>query len=259
MSQQYSSLEMMVVSASRELKDGEVVFVGTGLPMLAAQLALYTHTPNLVIMYESGYIGCKNIHLPRLIGDIRLMYNLAMVGSMIDVLGLLQTGKVDVGFLGGAQVDMYGNINSTVIGDYRNPKTRLPGSGGANDIASSANRVLIIMNHEKRRFPRKVDYITSPGYLDGSEDARKKKGLLGRGPAKVITDLAVLTFDEITHRMKIESIHPGFTLKDVEAQTDFELIYDKVSETQAPTEEELKILRDRVDPLGFYLVRRERK
>jgi len=255
----YSSLEMMVVAASRELKNEEVVFVGTGLPMLAAQLALYTHAPNLVIMYESGYIGCKNIHLPRLIGDIRLMYNLAMVGSMIDVLGFLQTGKVDVGFLGGAQVDVYGNINATVIGDYRNPKARLPGSGGANDIASSANRVLIIMNHEKRRFPRKVDYITSPGYLDGSEDARKRAGLLGKGPSKVITDLAILCFDDSTHRMKLEYVHPGVNLEDVQAQTDFELIIDKVSETQPPTDEELKVLREQVDPLGFYLVRRERR
>ncbi|HID96565.1 MAG TPA: CoA-transferase subunit beta [Candidatus Latescibacteria bacterium] len=255
----YSALEIMAVAGARQLKDGEVAFVGTGLPMLSAQLALHIHAPNLVIMYESGYVGCRNKEIARLIGDIRLMYNLAMVATMKDVLGFLQTGKVDVGFLGGAQIDQYGNINATVIGDYKDPKVRLPGSGGANDIASSANRTIITCNHEARRFPARVDYITSPGYLDGKPGQRAKVGLRGKGPDKVITDLAIMGFDESTKKMRLESIHPGVSLEEIKEKTGFELIVpEEVPETEPPTPEELRILREEVDPLGFYLLRRQR-
>lgn len=257
MTKSYSSFEMMAVAGARELRDGEVAFIGTGIPMLAAQLALYTRAPNLVIMYESGYVGCHNIHIARLVGDIRLTYKLDMLTTMMDILGFMQTGKVDVGFLGGAQVDVYGNLNATVIGDYDNPKVRLPGSGGACDIASTAKRTLIIVNHETRRFPQKVDWLTSPGYLDGTPNARAEAGLMPGGPERVITDLAIMGFDGETHRMRLDSLHPGVTVEQVQENTGFELLIpDTLAETPAPTEEELSILREKVDPSGFYLKRR---
>jgi glutaconate CoA-transferase subunit B len=254
--EEYTAIEMMATAAARQIRDREVVFVGTGLPMLASMLALNTHAPHAVIMYESGYIGCRNMDTARIIGDIRLMYNLTQVTTMVDVLGLLQSGKVDVGFLGGAEVDQYGNINATVIGDYNHPKVRLPGSGGAVDIATNARRLLIMVNHERRRFPQKVGYVTSPGWLTGG-DSRERAGLPRGGPNKVITDLAVMGFDEQTKRMRLESVHPGVSVNKVREETGFELILpDKIPSTVPPTKEELKILREVVDPTGFFLVRR---
>lgn len=255
-SQDYTALEMMAVAAARRIKDHEVIFVGTGLPMLASMLALNTHAPHAVIMYESGYVGCRNRDTARIIGDIRLMLNLTQVTTMVDVLGLLQSGRVDVGFLGGAQIDKYGNINATAIGDYNHPKVRLPGSGGAVDIATNAKRLLIIVNHEKRRFPEKVDYVTSPGWLSGA-DSRHEAGLRWGGPDKVITDLAVMGFDEHSRRMRLENLHPGATTEKVRSETGFELIVpDTVPSTSPPTKEEVRILRQVVDPTGFFLVRR---
>ncbi len=259
--QSYSPFEMMAVIGARELRNQEVAFIGTGLPMLAAQVALYTHAPNLVIIYESGYVGCHNTHIARLVGDIRFMNGLTMLASMVDVLGFLQTSKVDVGFLGGAQVDQFGNINATVVGPYHQPTVRLPGGGGANEIASCAKRTIIIVNHDLRRFPPRVDYITSPGYLDGSKDARQKAGLIGNGPSKVITDLAVMDFDQETHRMRLLSLHPGTTIDEVQKRTGFELLVaPDLKETVPPSSEELRVLREEVDPTGFYIKRRaERK
>jgi glutaconate CoA-transferase subunit B len=255
----YTSLEMMAAAAARQIKDHEVVFVGTGLPMLASMLALHTHAPHSIIMYESGYVGCRNIDTARIIGDIRLMYNLTQVTTMVDVLGLLQTGRVDVGFLGGAQIDKYGNINATTIGEYHAPKVRLPGSGGAMDIATNVKRILIIVNHEKRRFPEKVDYITSPGWIDGPE-GRRRAGLKWGGPDKVITDIAIMGFDEKTKQMKLISVHPNHTVEEVKEKTGFNLIIpDNVATTEPPTVEEVKILREKVDPTGFFLVRRLEK
>ena len=255
-SNDYTSVEMMAVGAARQLRNHETIFVGTGLPMLASMLAVKTHAPRAVIMYESGYIGCGNIDTARIIGDIRLMYNLTQVTTMVDVCGLLQSGRVDVGFLGGAQVDKYGNINATVIGDYKHPKVRLPGAGGAIDIATNAKRLLIIVSHEKRRFPEKVDYVTSPGWLSGG-NSRRSAGIRWGGPDKVITDLAIMGFDSDTKRMKLESVHPGVTVENVREQTGFELIIpDKIPTTAPPTTEEVRILREVVDPTGFFLVRR---
>lgn len=252
----YTSIEMMSVAAARQIKDREVIFVGTGLPMLASMLALNTHAPHAVIMYESGYVGCRNRDTARIIGDIRLMLNLTQVTTMVDVLGLLQSGRVDVGFLGGAQIDRYGNINATTIGDYNHPKVRLPGSGGAVDIATNAKRLLIMVSHERRRFPEKVDYVTSPGWLSGAE-SRHEAGLPWGGPDKVITDLAVMGFDDNSKQMGLESLHPGVTVEKVRSETGFELIVpDEVPRTQPPTKEELRILREVVDPTGFFLVRR---
>jgi acyl CoA:acetate/3-ketoacid CoA transferase beta subunit len=248
----------MAVAGSRNLKNREIAIIGTGLPMLAAQLAINTHAPDLVIIYESGYVGCHNIHTARLVGDIRFMNGLTMLASMVDVLGFLQTGKIDVGFLGGAQVDQYGNINATVIGPYDSPTVRLPGGGGANEIASCSKRTIIIVNHDLRRFPSRVDYITSPGYLDGSKDARQQAGLIGKGPDVVITELGVFNFDEETHRMRIKSIHPGVKLDTIQQQTGFELLLPANLEiTEPPSREEIRILREVVDPLGFYIKKRE--
>lgn len=254
--QEYTSLEMMATAASRQIKDREIVFVGTGLPMLASMLALNTHAPHAIIMYESGYVGCRNRDTARIIGDIRLMYNLTQVTTMADVLGLLQSGRIDIGFLGGAQIDKYGNMNATVIGDYNHPKVRLPGSGGAIEIATNSKRLLIIVNHERRRFPEKVDYVTSPGWLNGGE-SREKAGLPWGGPSKVITDLAVMGFDEKTKQMRLETVHPGVSVEKVKDETGFELIISsQVQTTVPPTSEELRILREVVDPTGFFLVRR---
>lgn len=254
--QDYTALEMMSVAAARQIRDREAIFVGTGLPMLASMLALNTHAPHAVIMYESGYVGCRNRDTARIIGDIRLMLNLTQVTTMVDVLGLLQSGRVDVGFLGGAQIDRYGNINATTIGDYNHPKVRLPGSGGAVDIATNAKRLLIIVNHERRRFPEKVDYVTCPGWLNGAE-SRHEAGLRWGGPNKVITDLAIMGFDDNSKQMRLESLHPGATTEKVRSETGFELIVPaEVPRTQPPTKEELRILREVVDPTGFFLVRR---
>ncbi|HUK27073.1 MAG TPA: CoA-transferase [Candidatus Acidoferrales bacterium] len=252
----YTSIEMMATAAARQIRDHEVVFVGTGLPMLASMLALKTHAPHAVIMYESGYLGCRNRDTARIIGDIRLMYDLTQVTTMVDVLGLLQSGKVDVGFLGGAQIDKYGNINATVIGDYLHPKVRLPGSGGAIDIATHAKRLLIIANHERRRFPERVDYVTSPGWLDGP-NGRTNAGLRWGGPDKVITDLSVLGFNRETKQMQIESLHPGSSIDKVQSETGFQLLVPiEIATTAPPSKEELRILREEVDPTGFFLIRR---
>jgi glutaconate CoA-transferase subunit B len=247
--EEYSDLEM-TTTAARQLKDREVVFVGTGMPMLASMLALHTHAPNLIIMYESGYIGCRNRDIARIIGDIRLMHNLTQVTTMVDVLGLLQSGKVDVGFLGGAQIDRYGNINATVIGSHDDPKIRLPGSGGAMDIATNAKRVLIVTSHEKRRFPEKVDYITSPGWIDGPQ-GRTRAGLRWGGPDRVITDLAIMGFDQRTKRMKLESVHQTHTVEEVIERTGFELtVPDHVETTEPPTSEEIRVLCEKVAVLS---------
>jgi len=246
----------MATAAARQIRDREIVFVGTGLPMLASMLALNTIAPHSVILYESGYVGCRNKDTARIIGDIRLMFNLAQLTTMVDVLGLLQSGRIDVGFLGGAQIDKFGNINATVIGKYEHPKVRLPGSGGAIDIATNAKRLLIIVNHEKRRFPERVDYITSPGWLDGPE-GRHKAGLRWGGPSKVITDLAVMNFDDPTKQMGLESLHPGVTPEKVQEETGFKLIIPgHIPTTVPPSKEELRILREIVDPSGFFLRRR---
>ncbi|MEM1546221.1 MAG: CoA-transferase [Candidatus Methanomethylicia archaeon] len=250
---EYTKAELMVVAASRELRDYDVVFVGIGLPNLAANLAKRTHAPHLVMIYESGVIGANPTRVPISIGDPCLVSGSQSVCSIFDVFAFyLQSGKIDVGFLEGAQVDKYGNINTTVIGEYVKPKVRLPGSGGGCDIASLAKRILIIMPHEARRFPEKVDFITSPGFLRGKWE-RKQLGLKGGGPVKVITDLAILGFDEGTGEMILESIHPGVTVEDVKKNTGWDLkISRDLKTTENPSEKDLLILR-RLDPKGVYL------
>jgi glutaconate CoA-transferase subunit B len=243
----------MAIAAARELKDGEVVFVGIGLPNLAANLAKRTHARNLKMIYEAGVIGANPTRLPLSIGDPCLVTRAQSVCSMFDVFAFyLQAGRIDVGFLEGAQIDKFGNINSTVIGEYHTPKVRLPGSGGACDIASLAKRIIIITRHEKRRFPEKVDFITSPGFLRGKLDREKLK-LEGGGPEKVITDLGIMEFDSETGEMIVRSIHPGVRVEDIKQNTGWDIKISKDLEvTKEPSENELTILR-KIDPQRIYL------
>ena len=243
------------MAAARELADGEVAFIGTGLPMVAAYLALFTHAPRLHLVFESGIIGAQPRGLAIGVGDFKLLSHCQKAASLYYALSLLQAGRVDVGFLGAAEIDAYGNINSTAIGDYLRPTVRLPGSGGANDIASLARRVVVIVPHERRKLPARLHYLTTPGYLDGG-DHRRRAGLVGGGPRRVITNLAVLGFEPEGHRMRVESLHPGVSLEEVRARTGFELsVPPAVPETVPPTSEQVRLLRERIDPAGEYLAR----
>ena len=249
----YTRQEVMAVAAAKELRDGEVAFIGTGLPMIAAYLAKLTHAPGLHLIFESGIIGARPRGLAIGVGDFKLVSHCQKATSLYYVLGLLQSGHVDVGFLGAAEIDRHGNINSTVIGDYRRPKVRLPGSGGANDIASLAKRVILIVPHQRRKFVEKLHYLTTPGFLDGG-DSRRRAGLTGRGPARVISDLAILGFEPLSKRMRLESLHPGVALEEVRDQTGFELLLpDTIPLTPVPTPEQVRLLRERIDPEGEYI------
>lgn len=245
--------EYMAVAAAAEIRDRDVVFIGTGLPMIAAYLAKYTHAPDLTMVFESGIIGARPKGLALGVGDFRLLSRCQKAASLYYALSLVQGGRIDVGFLGAAEVDQYGNINSTVIGPYERPTVRLPGSGGANDIASSAGRIVIIVPHERRKFPARLHYLTTPGHLSGG-DSRQRAGLTGGGPVKVITTLATLDFEPGTKRMRLATLHPGVTLDEVRAQTGFDLVVPpSVPETPRPTAEQIRLLRERIDPDGEYL------
>jgi len=255
--EEYNSMEIMISVASRFLEDGATISVGTGGPCAAAMLAQKLHSPNLLIIFEAGGIAPLLSSMPVSVGDSRTMYKTIQTTSMPEIMESLQRGVVDYCFLGGAQIDMYGNLNSTMIGtDYRHPKVRFPGSGGANDFGSLAWRILIMTPQSPRRFVPKVDFITTPGYLAGS-GAREKAGLpTGTGPYKVITNLAVLGYDEETKRMRIDSVHPGITAEEVQNNTGFRLITrENIPVTKPPTKEELKILREEVDPLRLIIGR----
>ena len=250
----YSSAELMIVNAARLLKNGDVVFVGVGQPNLACNLAKRTHAPDLVMIYEAGVIGAEPARLPLSIGDPTLVSGALSVVSMYDIFtNYLQRGNVDVGFLGGAQIDRYGNINATVIGnDYTHPKVRLPGSGGAQEIAAWANRCYIMTPHQKRRFPEKVDFMTSAGYLKG-KGSREKAGLRGQGPIAVVTDIGILEPDE-TGELILTGLHPGKTALEAIDNTGWALkSAPQVRQTDPVTERELKILREELDPTGIYL------
>jgi len=251
-SAEYTRREMMVVAGARELKDGEVVLAGVGLPQVSAVVAKYTHAARLKILLELGIAEPKPIHSAIGLSDPRIWHGCTFMGGWLDVMGMnLHRGVVDVGFLGGIQVDKYGNINTTLIGNPQKPLRYFHGTGGgANDVASLAKRFMIIMSHEKRRFPEHVDYITSPGHINGPE-GRIKAGLRPGGPTRVITDLAVFGFDDKTLRMKLLSIHPTVSLKDVIENTGFSLILPKeVPVTAPPTIEEQKIIRTIADVTG---------
>ncbi len=249
----YTSSELLTINAARLLRDDDVVFVGVGLPNLACNLARHTHAPNLVMIYEAGVIGAQPARLPLSIGDPTLVSGAISVCSMYDIFAFyLQRGHVDVGFLGGAQIDRYCNINATVIGDYANPKVRLPGSGGSMEIAAWANRCYIITPHQKRRFPEKVHFRTSAGFLGGRVE-REAANLRGGGPQGVVTDLGIMEPDE-NGELVLTALHPEKTVEQVKENTGWDLkVAAKLDETQPPTKEELRILRDELDPDRVYL------
>jgi glutaconate CoA-transferase subunit B len=249
----YTDSEMMVAVAARVLKGARTVFVGVGLPNIACNLARYTVAPDLELIYESGVYGARPERLPLSIGDPTLVSGAVSVVSMADLFGLyLQRGLVEVALLGGAQIDRFGNLNTTVIGDYSKPKTRLPGSGGACEIAINAQRTFMIMRLKRRAFVDKLDFLTSPGHLTGG-DSRVQLGLPGGGPELVITDKAILNFDNPEREMQLSELYPGVTAKDVQAEVGWQLrLATTIGETAAPTTEELHLIRDEVDPQGMY-------
>src|SRR5215467_10473119 len=250
-------MELMICCAARALEDGKTVAVGTGMPCAVAMLAQRTNAPNLVIFFKAGGVAPQLPTMPISVGDSRTFYRGLMATSMADVMETCQRGMVDYTFLGGAQIDAYGNLNSTMIGaDYGRPRVRFPGSGGANDLASLCWRILVVTNHDRRRFVDKLDFLTTPGYLSGP-GAREAAGLPpGTGPYRVITDLAVLGYHSQTKRMEIISLHPGVALEKVRANTGFELgVREPLTQTAPPTGQELHILRDEVDPHRYLLGR----
>ena len=245
----YTRNEMMIVAAARQIRDGDIAIIGTGLPMAATSLAMNIHAPQLAYVVETGIGDMSPLHACLSVADTRLLgaAKPAFVRNIMEALGfLVQRGFADVGFLGGAQIDMFGNLNATSAGDYTLPKKRFPGSGGANPIASCAGRVLTIIRHEKRRFVKKVDYITSPGFLDGG-DSRKDAGLRGGGPDRVISDLAIMDFEPLSKRMRVISLHPGVTKEQVQEATGFEMLFaDNLEITEPPSELELSVMRAKV-------------
>ena len=249
----YTDSEMMVAVAARVLKGARTVFVGVGLPNIACNLARYTVAPDLELIYESGVYGARPERLPLSIGDPTLVSGAVSVVSMADLFGLyLQRGLVEVALLGGAQIDRYGNLNTTVIGEYGKPKTRLPGSGGACEIAINAQRTFMIMRLKRRAFVDKLDFLTSPGHLTGG-DSRGRLGLPGSGPELVITDKAILNFSNPEREMQLSELYPGVAVSDVLAEVGWPLrVAETVGETAAPTTEELRLIREEVDPQGMY-------
>lgn len=256
MSTTYSKMELMICTAATELKNGKTVAVGTGGPCAAAMLAQRTHAPELVIAFEAGGFAPILPEMPISVGDSRTFHKAVMAAGMTEMMTACARGFIDYAFLGGAQIDAYGNLNSTCIGDHQKPKVRFPGSGGANDFASFCWQTLIMTVQNPKRFVEKLDFMTSPGYLTGP-GAREEAGLpANTGPSRIITDLAVLGFDKETARMRVERLHPGVSLADVQAATAFELGHaDTVTETVEPTPEALEILRREVDPHGYIIGR----
>jgi acyl CoA:acetate/3-ketoacid CoA transferase beta subunit len=251
----YSPTELLACVAARLLEDRKSVLVGTGLPMIAALLAQRSHAPNLLIIFEAGGVGPQVPVLPISVGDSRTFHRAVAATSMHDVMSAAQAGYVDYGFLGAAMIDAYGNINTTVIGDWDRPTTRLPGSGGGNDIGSFCHRTIIMMRQDTRRFVERVDFVTTPGYLDGP-GARERAGLPeDTGPYRVITQLGVYGFDGATKRLQLLAVHPHVTVDDVRENSAFEiLIPDTLETTAPPTQAEQELLRN-IDPTGIVIGR----
>ena len=253
----YTPIELMICSASRALEDGKLAVVGTGVPCAVAMLAQRTHAPNLTVLFEAGGVAPILPSMPISVGDSRTFHRGLMATSMADIMQFCQRGMIDYTFLGGAQIDPYGNLNSTMIGtNYPKPKVRLPGSGGACDLASFCWRTLVVTKHDPRRFVPKLDFLTTPGFLTGP-GAREAAGLpVGTGPFRVITDLAVMGYHPQNRRMQVLSLHPGVALDQVKQATSFELEFaDELQATPAPSERELAVLRDEVDPHRYILDR----
>ena len=252
----FSKSEMMIVAAARELTDQRVCFVGVGLPNIAVNLAKHTVAPALELVYEAGAFGAEPARLPLSIGDPTIVTGATAVTSMFELFSFyLQGGLIDVGFLGAAQIDRFGNINTTVIGDYAHPRTRLPGSGGACEIAINARQVFVILRQSKRSFVERIDFRTSPGNLGGAESAariRREQGWLGVGPTVVVTDLGIYHFDQ-DGEMRLDFLHPGATVEAVRATIGWEpRIADDLATTPEPTAEELRLIRVELDPDGAY-------
>lgn len=248
----YTKTELMVVAASKLLEDGQSVLVGVGLPTLAANLAKRAHAPSLEMIYESGTVDTSPSAMPLSIGDPVLSGGSRSIFPMYETFNYyLQAGRIDVGFLGGAQVDRYGNINSTVIGDYDDPDVRLPGSGGACEIASNAHETFIVVPHERRRFPEEIDFVTSPGYVTDS-GGRERLGLRG-GPSVVITDLGLMKFDE-DGELYVSAMHPGVDREEIQEKTGWDLRFaDSVARTTEPNADEIRLIREELDPEGVFI------
>jgi len=250
----YSNTELMICIAARLFEDGTTCFIGTGIPMLAAMLASKTTAPNLVPVFEFGGTGAIMEELPLAVGEARTFHKGISALGICDTMETAQRGFIDYGFLGGAQIDPYGNLNSVVIGDHAHPKARLPGSGGGNDVGSHCWQTIAIMQHDARRFVPKVDFLTTPGYLTGP-GTREAAGLpRGTGPLAVVSTLALMDYDPDTCWMRLKSLHPGVTVETVKASTGFELIIPaQVGQNAPPSAEELRLLREEIDPTGFYI------
>ena len=255
---EYNSYEMISYAGSRIMEDGKVVFVGTGLPIIASMHAQLTHAPKLLMVYEAGSLApILDLGLPVSVGDTRAANRACYLKGLCSVFELAQRGYVDYAFIGGAQIDMYGNVNSTMVGDdYSEPKVRFPGSGGAGAMAANCEKVIVIMVLEKRRFVKQLDFITSIGFGDGSPGYREEAGVLGSGPYRVITDRAIFGFNE-DRRMTLLEVAPGFTTADIQERIEFELVIpEEIKTMEEPTAEDLKLLREVVDPEGYFLNRK---
>ena len=249
----YSPSELMAVAGARELQDRQVVAVGLGLPVVASFLAKLTHAPNMTILFELGVINPQPIHTGVGLADPRVWYQAEVLSSFVDILGsILHAGRVDVGFLGGLETDKYGNLNTTLVGDPRGKFRHMVGSGGANDIASCAQRTVIIIRHEAHKLQEAISFITSPGFLTGGE-SRQQAGLRG-GPNRVITNKAIFKFNETTREMELVSIHPGNTLEDVLQTMGFTpLVPNEVPFTDPPSPEQVRLIREVIDPQRIYM------
>ena len=250
----HNPAELLICTAARMMTDNTTAFIGTGIPMLAASLAQKMHAPNLVTIFEFGGTGAILDKLPNAVGGQRTFTRAVAASGICDIVETAQRGFIEFGFLGGAQIDPYGNLNTTVIGDYFNPRVRLPGSRGGNDVASQCWRIIAIMRHDRKRFVEKLDFITTPGYLNGP-GARERAGLpRGTGPYRVVTNLGVMGYHGETKRMKLLATQPGVTVEQVVENTGFELLIDdQVQENQPPSAEELRILRQEVDKDRLYI------
>lgn len=249
----YSKNEMMIAASARTLAGERICFVGVGLPNIVCNLAQRTSAPGLQLVYESGVFGARPARLPLSIGDPTLVSGSTAVTSMFELFAFyLQAGLIDAAFLGGAQIDRFGNLNTTVIGDYASPKVRLPGSGGACEIAIHARRVLVIMRQAQRSFVERLHFRTSPGH-SGDPEHDRARGWFGSGPTSVVTDLGTYGFDEQTGEMTLLAVHPGVTLDEVEENTGWKpRVSESIGETPRPTDEELRLIRTQLDPEGVY-------
>jgi glutaconate CoA-transferase subunit B len=251
----YTQREMMVIAAAREINDGEIVFCGTGISMLAAMAAKHINAPNSVIFFETGAIDSRLEEVPMAVADPRVMLGAAVNGSLADAFGYMQnrlTGRKVVAILGAAQIDPYGNLNSTVIGDHRSPTIRFSGSGGACDAGSFVHRTIIFMQQKKRKFVPRLDYLTTPGWLGGPDD-RAQAGLSPGGPAAVVTGMALFRFDDASRRMYLAGRYPGVHAQEVQDNTGFDIDHSRATPVSPPSSDELRILREICDPQRLIL------